>query len=199
MDSLTQAATVLRRAEADLRRLLSQAAASGDYGSVVQVTTWARSISDLLRQAPQEPLTSTPHGASANPMQLQRPQHATRPSTSTYPRFFRQGERLVRVAWSKRERKEYEHKLSVAALKALIASIATRGADGRVFSMDDLLPIRDPEGIEVPTYQAYAGLALLKHVGLVEQHGRQGYSTTRPTAIGSAVDAVLRNLPERPL
>ena len=114
-----------------------------------------------------------------------------------YPRFFRQGDRLVRVAWSKREKKEYEHKAPITVLKALTVAMTDTGADGRVFSTDELLPIRDHDGAEVPAYQAYAGLALLKQVGLIEQHGRQGYSIPRLRELNGAVEALLRNLPER--
>ncbi|MGH9904020.1 MAG: hypothetical protein ACRD8U_00385 [Pyrinomonadaceae bacterium] len=75
--------------------------------------------------------------------------------------------------------------------------MAETGSDGRVFSTDELLPIHDEDGEEVPSYQVYAALALLKQVGLVDQHGRQGYSIPRLPEFKRAVESVWRNLPEK--
>src|SRR5574341_326886 len=140
-----RATDLLRRTEAELRRILSEAATSGDYGSVVQVTGWARSISDMLRGTPQA-TSGVGSAAASQSRKGVRPARSQEPAiqrSNGYPRFFRQGDRLVRVAWSKREKKEYEHKASLDALQALAVAIADKGADGRVFSMEELLPIRD--------------------------------------------------------
>jgi hypothetical protein len=46
--------------------------------------------------------------------------------------------------------------------------------------MDKVLPLRDPDTkAEFPTYQPYVALAFLKQHGLVEQHGRSGYSISK--------------------
>ena len=201
MELLDRATGLLRRTEAELRRIVSDAATAGDYGSVVQVTAWARGLSEMLHGVSPQKLNagreSTATTLSKKGQRAPRNALAHAPPANGYPRFFRQGDRVVRVAWSKREKKEYEHKAPAAVLRALTLSIANKGADGRVFSMEELLPIHDGEGAEVPAYQAYAGLALLRHVGLIEQHGRQGYSTDRPAELWSTVEGVLKNLPER--
>ena len=180
---------------------MSDAATAGDYASVVQVAAWARSLSEMLDPVSprkgnptQDPVSRST--ARKEPRALPNTRAVSR-ANSGYPRFFRQGDRLVRVAWSKRDKKEYEHKAPLAVLKALTFAMAGKGADGRVFSTDELLPIHDDDGAEVPAYQAYAGLALLKQVGLIEQHGRQGYSIPRLPELNGAVEALLRNLPER--
>jgi hypothetical protein len=72
-----------------------------------------------------------------------------------------------------------------------------RGADGRIFSTDELLPLCDNGGADVPSYQVYAGIALFKQTGLIDQHGRRGYSIPRPKELKDAVEAVLQNLPEK--
>lgn len=202
MKRLDRATELLRRTEADLRKIVSDAATVGDYASLVQVAAWARSLSEMLdRVSPRKgALTQEPASHSsprAEPNARRRPRTVSLASSDGYPRFFRQGDRLIRVAWSKREKKEYEHKAPIAVLKALTVAMAGKGADGRVFSTEELLPIHDDDGGEVPAYQTYAGLALLKQVGLIEQHGRQGYSIPRLPQLRGAVDALLRNLPER--
>jgi len=204
MRLLDRATDLLRRTEAELRKIVSDAATAGDYESVVQVAAWARSLNEILgRDPPRKGKTDDDHAPAATRSTRREPRasrnNRTRSSANHggYPKFFRQGDRLVRVAWSKREKKEYEHKAPISVLRALTVAMADSGADGRVFSTEELLPIRDNDGTEVPAYQAYAGLALLKQVGLIEQHGRQGYSIPRLPGLSSAVDALLRNLPER--
>jgi hypothetical protein len=201
MDQVSKATKTLRDAEASLRSLVSDAAAGGDYASVVQIAAWARTLSELLKDAP----GPTQHGGLAHkersPVATKMAAPAKRSSTSRlkdkYPLFFRSGDRLVRVAWSKSDRREYEHKAPYAMLKSLSAKLAECAADGRVFSMEQVLPIFDEDGTEIPSYQAYAGLALLKHSGLIDQHGRQGYSIPALPKFRAAVEGVWRNLPEK--
>jgi hypothetical protein len=102
------------------------------------------------------------------------------------------------VGWSKREKKEYQHKAPFAVLEALSSALATVGTDGRVFSTDQFLPLRDASAnSEFPTYQAYVCLALLKDAGLIEQHGRQGYSIPNIYGFVDAAKTVLQKLTER--
>jgi hypothetical protein len=101
------------------------------------------------------------------------------------------------VSWSKSERKEYEHKAPFTVVKTLADLIVEKGADGRVFTTDELTPMRDGDGADVPSYQVYAGLSLLRQVGLIDQHGRQGYSVPRLSELKTAVEAVWQNLPEK--
>jgi hypothetical protein len=80
----------------------------------------------------------------------------------------------------------------MAASKA----IAGKGLDGRVFSTNDVLPLADDDGSEIPSYQVYVAIALLKQAGLLDQHGRQGYSIPDPSRFLDAAQAVLQSLPE---
>jgi hypothetical protein len=197
MDSVNRAAAVLHRAETDLRGLVSEAAASGDYASVVQIAAWARTVSELVQSAPGllKPTlpTSQPKPTKTPPATRRTP----RPAAEEYPRFFRHGDQLIRIAWSKKEKKEYRHKIPYPVLKALINSMAKIGADGRVFSTDQFLPLRDAEGAEIPSYQAYVGISLMKQMALIDQHGRQGYSIPRLEEFKEAVEAVWQKLPKQ--
>ena len=102
----------------------------------------------------------------------------------------------MRIAWSKREKKEYRHKADSSVLKILAKSMAEKGSDGRVFATDQFLPVRDQQNAEVPNYQAYLGISLFKQAGLIDQHGRQGYSIPRLADFKDAVEAVWKKLPE---
>jgi hypothetical protein len=70
-----------------------------------------------------------------------------------------------------------------------------QGSDGRVFATDQFLPIRDTELGEIPNYQAYLGISFFKHCGLIDQHGRQGYSIPRLAEFKDAIEAVWKKLP----
>jgi len=200
MDNVKEATTLLRDTEAKLRGLVSKAATLGDYASVLQIAAWARTLCELVRSCP-----SGGNGQATQPGSSQvrsRRSSFQAPPTNRltrhpYPQFFRQGDQLIRLAWSKRERKEYRHKAPHSALKALVKAMAEKGVDGRVFSTDEFLPIRDTGNGDVPNYQAYVGISLLKQTGLIDQHGRQGYSIPRLDEFRDAADAVWKNLPEQ--
>jgi len=202
MTYFTRAGELLRDAESVLRGLVAEAINAGDYDAVVQLASWARSVGELVGMVPPDSqpaavLVQAASAPGAPPSRVTRSAYGRKKSaTDKYPRFYRKGDRLVRVAWSKREKKEYEHKAPHGVLRTLTVSIMEKGAGGRVFSTDEVLPIPDDEGVPVPTYQAYVGIALLKQTGLLDQHGRQGYSVPQLKEFESAVEAVWRNLPE---
>lgn len=200
MECVKRAAAVLQQAEANLRGLVSEAAASGDYASVVQIAAWARTVSEMVRAAPGQPAKSkapAPHPQKKSGKAAPVPRRTPRPAVEEYPKFFRQGDQLIRIAWSKKEKKEYQHKTPLPVLRSLTKAMANIGTDGRVFATDQFLPIRDDDGEEVPSYQAYVGIALLKQTGLIDQHGRQGYSIPRLSEFKDAVESVWKKLPEQ--
>src|SRR5262249_22934714 len=94
---------------------------------------------------------------------------------SEYPKFVREGDSLVKIGWSKRERKPYEHKAPRNVLRALVQALVRVGTGGERFTVDGILPLKHG-GAEIPDYQTYLTLAWLRSVGLITQHGRQGYS-----------------------
>src|SRR5206468_2770233 len=83
---------------------------------------------------------------------------------------------LVKIGWSKSEKNEYEHKAAKHIITALIDVIAKIATRGRIFTMEEVLPLRDKQGVQIPTYQAYLAMAWLRKCGILKQHGRQGYS-----------------------
>lgn len=198
MPPLDRAFHLLQETEAKLRGLVCEAATSGDYASVVQIASWARLLSELLnRKSPERVSSAVPVSKSSRigakgPKQVSLSKRGQR----SYPLFFRQGDHVIRIAWSKRERKEYRHKAAYAILKVLAKSMAERGADGRVFATEQFLPVRDAQDSEVPNYQAYVGISLFKQAGLIDQHGRQGYSIPRLAEFKDAVEAVWKKIPE---
>lgn len=103
------------------------------------------------------------------------------PRRPTYPQFFRAGERLVKIAWSKKERRPYEHKAPLVIVHALLNKVRKKKGEGKVFEAVEVLPITNVSGEEYPSYQSYLALAWLRHIGVVIKKGREGY-VVKPNA-----------------
>jgi hypothetical protein len=196
-----RATAILRDAETKLRQLAGEAVSAGDYAAIIKVAAWAKELSDIVKSSAPEGSVKAGDAqgaatATAKPKGAPRRLSSRTPGRE-YPRFLRRGDQLIRVAWSKREKKEYQHKASYSALKALAMALAEAGREGRVFSTDQVLPIRDPaDGSEIPKYQSYVCIAWLKQVGLIDQHGRQGYSVPRLHEFKDTVESIWRTFPK---
>src|SRR5579864_6860278 len=103
MEHLKRAADVLRHAETSLRELVSKAANDGDYQTVVKIAAWAQTVSDLVKKSPAvtAPTTAIAKAGTAVRSVLRANATAKKPSAATaYPKFFRQDDQLLRIAWS---------------------------------------------------------------------------------------------------
>lgn len=181
---MTKAVKVLAKCEADLRTLVASAADSGDYDAVLRITAWAKQIAVMSGDRP----VSAPEKRSVAEGKATRP---------IYPRFVRRGDQLVKIGWSKREKSEYEHKAPRKAALVLAKAAAEAGKDGRIFQINALLPLSDPkDGTEIPDYQVYLVIAWWRSAGLLDQHGRQGYSIPNTSQLHQAVESAWTKLLE---
>ncbi|MCA9243669.1 MAG: hypothetical protein KDA32_06950 [Phycisphaerales bacterium] len=187
MDELSQAIAVLREAEKRLQQLLRSVATSGNYDTLARITEWARAVGEMTVRG-QPPARS--NLATIN----SRPSHR---AAKAYPQFFRSNSDLVKVAWSKKERAEYKHKAPYRIIPALAKAILRRTETGRRFTTDQVFPLVNPDDrSETPSYQGYVALAWLKHLGLVKQSGRSGYSVPDRGQLEKAVSTAWDQLPE---
>lgn len=200
---------VLQEAETALVGLAGEAGATRDYDSAQALFHLAREIKHLAenfehslgafenRQLDAGIAANGSAGVAASPPRsLSQKRRQNR--LGEYPRFVREGESLVKIAWSKSERTEYEHKCPREALIGFCASLQRAGAEGGRFSMDRVLPVNARDGeTEVPSYQCYLCLAWLRALGLVTQHGRQGYSLPDGVKLHDSVQAHWSRLPTR--
>lgn len=197
--------------ESDIRKLLADAATQGDYATVLRIADLAKALAALAAEgrgasaaAPMSvataPRTGRP-GRDDNRATSAPPPGTSRKSrlpAETYPKFFRRGDDLVKVAWSKTDRREYNHRAPRCAIDAVVAAVRHLGANGRIFTGDKLLPLKDPaDGARLADYQAYVALAWLRHLGIVEQHGRKsGYTLVPDKQIDSIITAAWPGLTE---
>jgi hypothetical protein len=204
-----EAIKMLEVCEQNLRNLVAEAVQEGDYPGVLRITDWAKALASLVAEGRggQPASINAPsiaeaksdginhsHPALAIPAESRRARHLS----DGYPKFFRRGDELVKVGWSKKERKEYNHRAPRDAINAAAASIRQVGAKGKLFNGDALLPLKNPtNGTVVPDYQAYVALAWLKHLGIVEQRGRRaGYTLIPSKQIDSAITTAWPELSE---
>lgn len=184
---MVKAAKVLAKCEADLRALVASAADGGDYDAVLRITSWAKQISVMTGGAPTVAPDKKPATEGAKKAA----------SRSAYPRFVRRGDQLVKIGWSKREKSEYEHKTPRQAALVLARAATEAGKDGRIFQINALLPLSDPkDGSEIPDYQVYLVIAWWRSAGLLDQHGRQGYSIPNANQLSRAVESAWTKLLE---
>lgn len=221
MSTAKTAVAVLTEAEAKLRELVGQAAAHGDYDTAVRMATIAKdlaALADGLDSGGPTPVGASDERKSADPSRAkpadsvaapgrrggsERSGGAARsrrtPPKGEYPKFYRQGDHLVKVSWSKKDRDEYQHKAPRRVAELLAGAIAKRAANGRQFTSDDIFPLKDSQdGGEVPSYQAYAALAWFKTSGLVRPHGRRGYTAKNQGALQSMLPSAWERLTEVP-
>ena len=117
------------------------------------------------------------------------------PKKGQYPQFYREGDYLVKVAWSKKERGEYQHKAPRRVAELLATAIRQHSGNGRLFTSEDIFPLKDPQGGgDVPSYQAYAALAWFRQSGLVQPHGRRGYTVKKNGRLSELLAAAWEHL-----
>ncbi|MCL5670298.1 MAG: hypothetical protein M1423_03235 [Acidobacteria bacterium] len=186
--------------ERGLTELANEAGVDRKYdqaASLIELASKIKQLGEHLQNSSDVPPKDS--APPATPKQLYAVSEAGRRFRSRlgqYPKFFREGENLVKIGWSKSARAEYEHKSPKRALEVLCNSLAN--AKGKRIAMDKVLPLKDPvTGAAFSDYQAYVCLAWLRTVGLVVQHGRQGYSIPGGSELRTLLEARWANLPSR--
>jgi len=109
----------------------------------------------------------------------------------------RRGDELVKIGWSKSDRKEYQHRAAHDLLVALRQALLDAGKRRKLFTMDAL--DRQLSSSGAPGYQAYVWLAWIRAAGLVKQHGRQGYSVVKLATFEKDVDQAFAKVPVQEL
>jgi hypothetical protein len=112
-----------------------------------------------------------------------------------YPRFERHGDKLVKIAWSKKDRREYEHRASAEVIFRVAELFQSDRAPATPFKMDTLMPFKTRSGAEIPSYQAYLALAWFRSLGAIEPRGENGYAIVVDN-LRSTVGDAWNNLPD---
>ena len=204
MEYAKQAHTILVRAEEGLQEVLQEALAKQCYGDVAQIAPLADSIASLLRS---EHAAGVPgsrersNGRGKGPGRKRVHRNVSRRSSSKptdqYPRFERDGDKLVKVGWSKKNEEVYEHRAPKDAIMRFREHLAEKFDAGAMFTMEELLPVPSTNGGEVPSYQAYLALAWLRDRGAVRKKGRDGYTYSERAIDEAGLEELWATLPDR--
>jgi len=209
--SISKAIDTIHRCEAELQELLRNAACERDYEAAIQLGEWARRVALVLDGVPanqrpnevpadppstaggsEERHVATTDGlhAAVSSSRVRAPQRGSkkrvrRKPSDGYPRFSRQNDQLVKTGWSRKQKREYQHKAPKAVVELLASVLASLPGPRLTATTDDIFPLLEADGTEVPSYQSYLCLAWMRHVGLIVQEGRQGYHVPKPSTLMS--------------
>lgn len=207
MSSRTEANRVLADAEKSIRDLIQRELRAQRYSEVAELAGVADALSQLargssrpsvkVRDAALTPASARPSASAATRLRNGRSPRKTGAVRGEYPRFERDDDKLVKVGWSKKAREEYEHRAPRSAVLAFTQHVGATTAEGRTFVIDELLPVHDAAGEELPSYQVYLALAWLRQAGAVEKKGRDGYVRVADPLDGSVFDTMWDQIPER--
>jgi hypothetical protein len=213
-----RALSILWAADQSLRELMQEAISEQSYGDVAAIAAIAQGINAII-EAPKPSTGGTPPSAVAIAQATTSPKPKARsvlvkkrakrrvrvikarriaPTPDGYPKFEREGDRLVKIGWSKRDGRVYEHRAPRAVLWQFLNAIAGAPSSGGTmpFTMDAALPVQTDDG-ELPSYQAYMALAVLREAGLIRKVGKNSYALTAAANANDAVGPVWESLPTR--
>lgn len=174
------------------KRLIAEAAALGRFDEVSALARIAERLQELLGGSPSEPLQP---GTAAACMSAPTPANERDQTTvneagsARFPFFVREGNDLVKIGWSRKENREYEHRAPRTLVLALVRQVTVLGKTGHRFTADAVMKNGENGDRVWPAYQSYAVLAWLRWAGLVVAHGRKGYSLPKPTSFAELADA----------
>lgn len=202
MSIVEEANKVLHDAENALRDLIERGAKEQRYGEIVRVANLADGIARLRRGAaapqPPQPSVLSPSSQTKKKASLVLPRKS-RPAKHGYPRFERDGDRLVKLGWSKKNRKEYEHRVPREALISFVRHLSDAVPNGQIFEVESLLPVQDVTGQEIPAYQIYVALAWLRTAGAVKKIGKDGYVIRDTSLTDGGLGKLWDSVPVRPV
>jgi hypothetical protein len=203
-----KALAMIAETERSLRQLMSEAVESEDYVAVAQLAALAERLTlirgsptrgqTLLASSPSETQDSEDEKDTREVRRSGRNGHrSTSPVTEKYPRFERDGGRLVKVGWSERDQRVYEHRAPREVVMAVCEAVNKRAVRGRRFKMEEVLPdvadLKEP----VPSYQAYLTLAWLRSAGVVDRDGKDGYRVEGGALTVERIESLWQSLRER--
>ena len=182
---MDQALKYVAKCEADVRALIEQALEARQYEQIPALANLAAAVAGLVATQTSEPsltANSSPemssHAVTSSVTSAPQANIAVSrrvAKSNKYPKFERTNDRLVKIGWSKKDRSEYEHKVPYDVVDVVLAALSAKLIEVEYLKMDDLIPLDDKLGQEIPSYQTYLVVAWLRDIGVVEKQGNDGY------------------------
>ncbi|MBA7670803.1 hypothetical protein ES703_78950 [subsurface metagenome] len=167
---------ILTKTEADLRKIIAEAAQAGDYRTVDMGRAAAVSIHNLQLQISKtsgKVSEKHGHGAARTKSKVASRKNVKR----KYPKFAVKNDTLIRIGWSKKEHCEYTHKTPRTAFDGTVKVMAALAQNGAgPFTAEQIIEqVNNMESEAVPSYQVYVVIGLLRKSNCIKQVGREGY------------------------
>jgi len=177
---MKQALAILRDAEVKVCELIPKALEGRRDEEAGRLMELARLLADA-RCSPAASGSGETNGttatASPDPPPGRKRKATPKRKTSPYPKFFHEGNALLKLGWSRKHRSEYEHRAPREAVMAVAARVAEVASTTSRFTVEDLGDVRTTQGDEpISGCQVYLCIAWFRRAGLLVQHGRRGYS-----------------------
>ena len=178
--------SILTRAEEELRELIGEAGLGGDYEAVGLSRDAAVQIREIRDSLCDSKSVGDIGGAQLEPEfrpSSARSQRSTKKrrkrtggNSGEYPKFFTRNGTLCKVGWSKKAKKEYLHKVPKDAFDRTVTAITSLSESSKnPFTAEQVVERTEQGGCEVPAYQVYVILALLREKKALHREGREGY------------------------
>jgi hypothetical protein len=192
VDYIQPAISAIRAAETALSNLIQRAMKSRDYFEARRLVDAVANVSRALI-ALEQAAQNAPHGSAIEGLasygndretdsgtlpdrENERAwKHTSKTRLPPFPRFERDADRLVKIGWSAKEKRTYEHRVALDIVRDFCRFLADIGTERRVFKIGKLARVSASDGTEIPTYQTYLVLKWLQRVGAVSRRGNDGY------------------------
>ena len=167
---------ILTKTESDIQKVIIEAAQAGDYRSVDMARSAAVNIKNLRTQI-MNPASKAEIKSSKNKTLSKRKALSRKGTRSGYPTFKVKNDTLVRIGWSKKQRREYTHKAPRLVFDKTIKAmdILAQSGAGPFLAENIIEQANSNESQSIPSYQIYVVIGLLKQTNCIKQVGRDGY------------------------
>ena len=176
MDNLKEKIeAVLTKAENELQEIIIEAAKAGDYRGVDAGRAAAVEIKNLKIRIlnPTSKSELKKEGGTRHKKNVTTKRHNRR----KYPKFEVKNGALVRIGWSKKDKREYTHKVSKQVFYQTVEEMGRLAQSGAgPFMAEKIIEqVNNSEAETIPSYQIYVVIGLLRKLNCIKQIGREGY------------------------
>ncbi len=167
---------VLTKAENELQEVIVEAAKAGDYRGVDAGRAAAVEICNIKARI-LKPSSKSELKSERDESRVKKKVTTKRHSRGKYPKFEVKNGALVRIGWSKKERREYTHKVSKQVFYQTVEEMGRLAQSGTgPFMAEKIIEQVNNSGSEIiPSYQVYVVIGLLRKLNFIKQIGREGY------------------------
>lgn len=184
---------VLTKAENELQEVIVEAAKEGDYRGVDAGRAAAVEICNLKARI-LKPSSKGELKSESNVSRTKKKVATKRHVRGKYPKFEIKNDTLVRIGWSKKERREYTHKVTKRVFYETVEVMGrlAKGGAGPFMAETIIEQVNNAESETIPSYQIYVVIGFLRKLNCIKQIGREGYDI--PIDLAQKVESEWRNL-----